>query len=330
MAISPLSNASDVQTKVQECVIDTDFASTFTFDKLISGTEYIYRTNATHSGNFRTALPSSKKWSLVTSSCIKPFYPYNPLEHGLNIKGLEYLAQYVTEQDPDMMLFLGDFIYIDLPVPYGWSRAHYDTAYRQVYASPSWTTGLRSLPWIHLYDDHEIKNDWSSQEVGLYKPAIRSFWSYHGHANPPSHGKTYYTFRKGDVAFFVLDTRRYRSANDMADGPAKTMLGHTQLRELEDWLKNEKAWKVVVSSVPFTRNWRGPDANDSWSGYLWERDYILARMKQTEGVIILSGVSCLLYQKQSLIAYRIATSTQQHFSQRRYTKGLSLSSRLPL
>ena len=291
MTVFPLSDSSKVQTKIHGSIADTDFMTTFTFDNLAPQTEYVYMTNATHNGTFRTALSTSKKWSLVTSSCIKPFYPYSPLDHALRIVGLEQLSRYVTEQTPDVMLFLGDFIYIDLPVPHGWSQAHYNTAYRQVYASPSWTSSLRTLPWIHLYDDHEIVNDWSAQDTGLYQPAMKAFWNYQGRANPPSKdGRTYYTFRKGDVAFFVMDTRRYRSANGVSDGPAKTMLGYEQRRELESWLENERTWKVVVSSVPFTRNWRGPDANDSWSGYLWERDRILDKMRQTEGVVILSGV----------------------------------------
>lgn len=271
---------------------DSDFTATFMFNNLEPDTEYSYTTNATHSGEFRTTASNLKEWALVSTSCIKPFYPYSPFDHGLRIKGIEQLSNYLQENAAEMMLFLGDFIYIDLPIPYGWTERHYDTAYRQVYASKSWRPNLRSLPWVHTYDDHEIINDWSANETGLYMPAMKAFNNYHGQANPRSNfGKTYYTFRKGDVAFFVLDTRRYRSANDVEDGPAKTMLGQDQLADLEHWLDTEKAWKVVVSSVPFTRNWRGPDANDSWSGCMWERDRILGKMKQTDGVVILSGVS---------------------------------------
>ncbi|OHF04079.1 PhoD-like phosphatase [Colletotrichum orchidophilum] len=269
-----------------------DHTATFLLDGLKPDTPYTYTTNASHAGSFRTAALSPKRWSLISTSCIKPFYPYSPLDHGLRIAGLEHLDHYVSENQPDMMLFLGDFIYIDLPVALGWTPEHYTTAYRQVYASPSWSPALRSTPWLHAYDDHEIINDWAANETGLYQSAMRPYWSYQGHANPPSPfgvGKTHYTFRRGDVSFFVLDTRRYRSAENMDDGPGKTMLGAAQLDDLREWLETETLWKVVVSSVPFTRNWRGPDAADSWSGYLWERDVILDQMRQTDGVIILSG-----------------------------------------
>ncbi|EFQ27426.1 PhoD-like phosphatase [Colletotrichum graminicola] len=282
------------QAKSQIIPLDasSDYVGTFLLDGLDPGTQYTYTTNASHSGTFKTAEASPKRWSLISTSCIKPFYPYNPLSHGLQIRGLEHLDQYLSANPVDMMLFLGDFIYIDLPVALGWTPKHYINAYRQVYASPSWSPALRSLPWLHVYDDHEIINDWAANETGLYQSAMKPFWAYHGHANPPSQygaGATYYTFRRGDISFFVLDTRRYRSSESLEDGPKKTMLGSAQLADLQKWLETEKSWKVVVSSVPFTRNWRGPDAADSWSGYLWERDVALDMMRQTDGVIILSG-----------------------------------------
>ncbi|KAM0420483.1 hypothetical protein ACHAPT_011778 [Fusarium lateritium] len=272
----------------------SDYAGTFLIEGLVPDTSYTYSTNASHVGSFRTSvLPQDlKRWSLISSSCIKPFYPYSPLDHGLRIRGLEHLSNYVSVSPVDMILFLGDFIYIDLPIPLGWDDKAYYSAYRQAYASPSWSPQLRATPWLHVYDDHEIINDWAGNETGLYGTAMQPFRSYQGHANPPSEfgaGKTYYVFRRGVVSFFVLDTRRYRSDNGMTDGPGKTMLGQEQRTALTQWLKSETDYKVVVSSVPFTRNWRGPDSADSWSGYLWEREQILDAMKQNGGAIILSG-----------------------------------------
>lgn len=295
MELSQLNRANSAfNSRTISILSENDFVATFGFAGLRPETTYSYTTNASHSGTFTTAQKFPKKWSLISSSCIKPFYPYNPLDSALRIKGLEYLDQYISSNPVDMMLFLGDFIYIDLPIALGWNVSHYVTAYRQVYASPSWTPKLRSLPWIHAYDDHEIINDWSSNETGLYSSAMTPFWNYQGNSNPVSkfgQNKTHYIFHRGDVSLFMLDTRRYRSANDAPDGPHKTMLGAEQLGDLEHWLMTEKRWKVVISSVPFTRNWRGPDAADSWSGYLWERDHILNAMRKTQGVVIMSGVS---------------------------------------
>lgn len=299
IGLETFPNTSEAQVSRATAFLDPakDLVGTFFVEGLLPDTEYTYYTNASHAGNFRTT-PSTgenmNRWSLVSTSCIKPFFPYNPLNHGLRIPGLEHLGNYISTHSADMMLFLGDFIYADLPVSLGWDPGAYTAAYRQVYASPSWSSGLRNLPWVHAYDDHEIINDWANNETGLYQIAMQPFWNYQGHANPRSEfgpGKTYFTFNRGDISFFVLDTRRYRSALSVPDGPDKTMLGQEQLSSLEKWLNNEPLWRIVVSSVPFTRNWRGPDAADSWAGYIWERDHLLNLMKQTGGAVILSGVS---------------------------------------
>ncbi|OAA80570.1 PhoD-like phosphatase [Akanthomyces lecanii RCEF 1005] len=280
-------------SQVVQMSSENDFVGTVTFAGLRPESTYLYTTNASHAGTFTTPPKSPKRWSLISSSCIKPFYPYNPLDSALRVKGLEHLDDFISSNPVDMMLFLGDFIYIDLPIALGWTSDHYTSAYRQIYASNSWSSRLRSLPWIHAYDDHEIINDWSANETGLYQSAMKPFWNYHGNANPISkfgQNTTHYIFNRGDVSLFMLDTRRYRSSNAATDGSHKTMLGAEQLRDLEHWLKAEKRWKVVISSVPFTRNWRGPDSADSWSGYLWERGRILDAMRQTQGIVILSGV----------------------------------------
>ncbi|KAK7990300.1 hypothetical protein PG990_014580 [Apiospora arundinis] len=294
----PESSASDIWLSaiVSGLSEETDWAGTFTLDGLLSDTAYVYMTNASHAGAFKTAAEHPKKWTMIQTSCVKPFYPYNPLDHPLSVKGLEHLGRYLHNRTAEFMLFLGDFIYIDLPYPLGWTQRHYTDLYRQTYASPSWTPALRNLPWLHVYDDHEFINDWSGNETGLYQAAVPPYWHYQGHANPPSSpparfgaGASYYAFARGDVAFFVLDTRRYRSPSDRPDGPDKTMLGPAQREHLRQWLREETRWKVVVSSVPWTRTWVSPDQGDRWAGYLHERDMVFEWMRETDGVLLLSG-----------------------------------------
>ena len=91
----------------------------------------------------------------------------------------------------------------------------------------------------------------------------------------------------------MLDTRRYRSAESAEDGPEKSMLGANQLKDLLDWLKKDDKdiqWKIVVSSVPFTKNWQ-INGGDTWRGYQWERSKILETMWGVKGagVVIFSG-----------------------------------------
>lgn len=270
----------------------TDYVETIFLRDLAEDTLYEYRTNTSLHGSFQTAAPYPKQWSMVSSSCISPGFPYNPVGNSLEIPGLKHLSQYVQSKSIDFMLFLGDFIYIDLPLPQRQSNLDYRRAYRRVYASPSWTPALRNLPFIHTYDDHEFENDWASNTTGVFWDAVEPFQHYQGNANPRSDfNDSYSTFKRGDVHFFVMDARRYRSSPEVVDGPDKTMLGRKQLADLQHWLSTSPGLKVVVSSVPFTRNWRGPESADSWAGYLHERQKILQAMWESQGVIIISGVS---------------------------------------
>jgi len=160
------------------------------------------------------------------------------------------------------MLFLGDFIYIDVPMRPGKDVESYRMSYRQVYASADWPGVGQNLPWIHVLDDHEIANDWDQGDGGLYAAAVDPYKAYQHQANPPPvrDNATYYTFNYGAASFFLLDTRRYRSPNGIEDGPEKSMLGPAQLHDLLEWLhKRDKdiQWKFIVSSVPLTKKLAG-------------------------------------------------------------------------
>ena len=302
------TNAWSVADKIYYLSNQTDFAHTLTISGLRSSTRYQFSTSNGHYGDFLTAAPAGKlhpfssKFTFLTTSCIKPRFPYSPLDHPLRIPGLDHLTNWIPSLGASFMLFLGDFIYIDVPHRFGFSHHTYRSEYRRVYASPSWPGATKSLPWLHVIDDHEIANDWDAQLAPPYPQAYDPFQIYHHSVNPPlvSPNATYYSFVQGPASFFLLDTRRYRSAEFELppEHPDKTMLGPTQLAAFLAWLKKPEPtgvhWKIVVSSIPFTRNWR-INALDTWSGYLFERQTILESMWDTAsssagmGVVVLSG-----------------------------------------
>lgn len=255
----------------------TDFTGTFALTKLRPDTRYQYTVSTNHTGFFTTAprigqistrAEKGDVFTFVHSSCIKLNFPYNPLSHPLSAPGLRYLAQTASDLKAQFMLFLGDFIYIDVPRRKGVDLETYRRDYRQVYASPDWPEAAKDLPWIHVYDDHEIANDWSANTTAPFLAANDPYEHYQISVNPPAarEGETYFTFTQGPATFFMLDTRRYRSPNDATNGSdpitgeaTKTMLGHTQLADLLEWLRRPEPsgvkWKIVISSVPFTKNW---------------------------------------------------------------------------
>lgn len=157
------------------------------------------------------------------------------------------------------------------------------------------------LPWIHVLDDHEIANDWDKNTTGVYEAAVDPWHYYHTSVNPPAArwGESYFQFTQGPANFFLTDTRRYRSPEFAAapNSTEKTMLGKQQLADLLSFLRRSEPhgvkWKIIASSVPFTRNWRFGDA-DTWAGYLYERQIILEAMwdvglRGGVGVVVLSG-----------------------------------------
>ncbi|KAI0884408.1 alkaline phosphatase family protein [Annulohypoxylon maeteangense] len=277
---------------------------------------YEWTTSNNHSGEFTSApkpgtMPElfDGKFTFLSTSCIVPRLPYNPLDHPLAFPGMKHLAKVLPDLGAQFMLFLGDFIYIEVPKRFGESVENYRQKYRQVYASPDWPAVGQNLSWIHVLDDHEISNDWDSNSTGVYQTAVDPWRHYQTVANPPVAKKsgtrslvsreeaTYFSFTQGPASFFMLDTRSYRSKNsEPFDSPNKTMLGETQLGDFLDWLRHPEPkgvkWKVVASSVPFTKNWR-VNTRDTWGGFLSERRKILEAMWDASilgvGVVVLSG-----------------------------------------
>ena len=95
---------------------DTDFTSPLTITHLQPSTPYQYTISNNHTGTFTTAPPPGQtdphtnKFTFLTSSCIKPQFPYSPLQHPLTIPGLAHLATWLPKLHAAFMLFLGDFI----------------------------------------------------------------------------------------------------------------------------------------------------------------------------------------------------------------------------
>lgn len=278
---------------------------------------YEWRTSNNHSGEFITPPPvghaeesTTGPFTFLSTSCIVQRLPYNPFDHPLTIPGFKHLAKVLPSLNAQFMLFLGDFIYADVPRYWGKSVSHYRQKYRQVYASPDWPAVGQNLSWIHTLDDHEIANDWSANSTGVYAAAFDPFEHYQAAANPPPAKKAgasasrlgnrlkYFEFTQGPASFFLADTRTFRSNNALpADEQDKTMLGPEQLEDLIAWLRRPEPrgvkWKVLASSVPFTKNWP-VNKHDTWGGFMVERKKVLETMWDVAantgvGVVVLSG-----------------------------------------
>ena len=171
---------------------ETDYTRAIVLTGLQPDTSYTFSLSNDLGGTFKTtppsASPEAKSLTFLTSSSTKANFPYTPLAHSLAIHGFKYLSKVLQAlpSPASFMLFLGDFIYVDVPFRLSSTQDHYRSEYRRVYASPSWTLPGVSLPWIHTLDDHEIANDWAGgNETYPFPAASDPYIHYHVSVNPP-------------------------------------------------------------------------------------------------------------------------------------------------
>lgn len=162
-----------------------------------------------------------------------------------------FLTMAATEAD--FMLWLGDNWYTrdeDYYSRWGlWDRAHY------VRTQPVLQKFLAAMPHYAIWDDHDFGPN-NFGESYVYKDESREvFKQYWANPSYGMDGKGIYTeFAIGDVTFFLLDDRTWRSSDDLKDSvngqpnPEKTMLGKEQLRWLKDALAQSRksAFKIIA------------------------------------------------------------------------------------
>lgn len=212
------------------------------------------------------------------------------------------------------LLHLGDTIYADYDPVVATTLPGFRTQHRDaLQAGTSSSAGYRllrsGLPVFTIWDDHDITNDYDQGPgTAIYLDAKQAFQEYQARQNPSSMtaGELYYSFQFGDVGFFVLDQRSFRSATASTDNGSKTLLGSVQKSALKAWLLANKSTlkvKVICSATPM-HGYAANTAGDSFggidnssqaptaaNGYRTERneiwDYIDAQ--DIPGVIVVSG-----------------------------------------
>ena len=149
--------------------------------------------------------------------------------------------RHMAEEQPDLVMFLGDYIYegsLDPALAPGLARRHqtpdpFDLAgYRLRFASYHTDPDLQALhaaaPCLMTWDDHEVENDYSNQwsewpktdPAAFLKRRAASYRAYYEHMPLRRRSiprgpdmRVYDRFRWGDLAeFHVLDGRQYRTA----------------------------------------------------------------------------------------------------------------------
>ena len=205
----------------------------------------------------------------------------------------------------------------------------YRNRYALYRSDPHLQAAHAACPWIVTWDDHEVDNNWAGtvpQDPGEQNPTeflirrMAAFQAYYEHmplrAFPVPRGaleldlRLYRRFQFGDlVQMHVLDTRQYRSDQPCLGGfpsepdcverqdPSLSVTGKRQ----EDWLVSQldetsARWNVLAQQIwfgqfDFAAGTPRAFNNDSWDGYIHQRQRILDFLDQRRpsNPVVISG-----------------------------------------
>jgi len=192
---------------------------------------------------------------------------------------------------PYFFVHTGDILYYDslaksLPL----ARWHW----QRMYSLPTNVEFHKQTPSYFIKDDHDTwMNDcWPSMQ----SPYMGDFTFAQGQAvfleQVPMSEKTYRTFRWGkDLQIWLVEGRDFRSANDLPDGPDKTIWG----KEQKEWFKrtvaeSDASFRVLISPTPIV----GPDRsakndNHANDGFKTEGDELRAFMAAQKNMVVVCG-----------------------------------------
>ncbi|SDT44973.1 alkaline phosphatase D family protein [Actinoplanes derwentensis] len=204
----------------------------------------------------------------------------------------------IAEERPDLVLFLGDYIYEDSGLP-GRVRAHaggeavtlahYRRRYAQYRTDPDLRAAHAAAPWLVIPDDHEVENNYAKLVRAGNTPVMTAArWRTRRAAayrafreNTPLRSKTFHRrVPWGRLAtFHMLDTRQFRDDQPCgdywkvcaaADRAGRTITGAAQEKWLLDGLAQRAAtWDVLGQQVFFAQfmDAAGGANMDGWDGY---------------------------------------------------------------
>ena len=193
---------------------------------------------------------------------------------------------------PDFYVHTGDIEYYDKSLPWAMTEELMRFKWDRLFALPLQRGFWKNTTCYFMKDDHDaLKNDaWPGMRYGTvsWNRGIEIF----DMEQFPSHEKFYKTIRWGkDLQIWITEGRNYRSANNMEDGPEKSIFGKEQKEWLFSTLKESDAtFKVIINANPIL----GPDRNDKKDNYsnsvfTFEGNEIREFLNQFDNVYLCNG-----------------------------------------
>ncbi|MFC1763258.1 alkaline phosphatase D family protein [Planctomycetota bacterium] len=211
----------------------------------------------------------------------------------------------IRSYHPAAILQLGDNTYFNIPDV----TEHQQYFFYRRHSRPEYQRLIASVPVYAIWDDHDFGGNDSIGGADKWSPAWKHeivLPQFMANFNNPYYGGgkknpgCWFDFSVGDVDFFLLDGRYYRTDPQK---PNPSMLGPVQLDWLLKKLKASTAtFKILASPVPWAFGSKGgsqqsatfgqvPGAQDTWEGFPDERETIfsLIERQKIEGVYLISA-----------------------------------------
>ncbi len=199
---------------------------------------------------------------------------------------------------PDFFVGTGDIVYYDNPLRVAETVPQLRKCWHEQFRFPRMIEFFRSVPAYWSKDDHDFRfneSDNSTDRQPLPRTGIDMFREQLPLVGTGSDKPTYRTHRVSkDLQIWLSEGRDYRSPNEMADGPGKSLWGTEQREWLKTTLKASDAkWKILISPTPMV----GPDDlkkidnHADLSGFRHEADAFFAWLNENNvgRLIIICG-----------------------------------------
>ncbi|MFF4346705.1 alkaline phosphatase D family protein [Streptomyces sp. NPDC001530] len=232
----------------------------------------------------------------------------------------------MLDQDPDVVLFVGDYIYESKPSatavrkhegsdePY--TLVQYRNRYAQYRTDPHLAAMHANAPWVVTFDDHEVDNDFAGEipqdpdkqsHDAFVARLTAAYQAYYEHmpvrATAIPNGPHIQMYRRLDFGRLarlnVLDTRQFRSnqatSQEGAEDPSLTMLGAEQKEWLLDGLhKSPTRWNLIASQIMMAETDLKVGEGklwyyDAWDGYQAERNALMEEFASIRNPVVMTG-----------------------------------------
>lgn len=222
----------------------------------------------------------------------------------------------LAQHHPDLVLFLGDYIYEQAasldgvrrhPKKEAHNLARYRLRYATYKADPDLQAAHAAAPWMTIWDDHEVENDyggdqdrWNTPRKKFLRRRAAAYQAYYEHMPLRRRsipvGPSMQLYRSLDwgrlAQFQFLDTRQYRphrTCDNVSNGklipancpqrfePERSMLGDRQEAWLQDRFRATDArWNLLAQQYLMgqLKLDGGLVSNDCWEGFAANRQRI--------------------------------------------------------